>query len=390
MEQGRIVEQGSYQSLLKDGEAFSRLISEFGTSEDATDKPSEGAEALIEEVVAGGKDANDGEQLEKKGAKYGEQGAAGAKLMQAEERETGSISWGVYSVSEIGPRRTPGVHDPDAASFCVPRLALFPSHGICRMGSFDLLPIWSFTGRSSRQQRFPRVLELSIYQRLHFRRTVHGVSAVCILWSQGRLLWTDNSIATFHDYMPLFADHSIYAGFGIAAGILTFIGTFLMYLRGISASYNLFNEALAGVMRSKVSWYAPHRLYSFQLIETSRSILSTNTSYIRFDTTPIGRIVSRLSKDMYVSLRNISPCCSFSYSSLRNFSPGHSAPPLTTSVRENSSAFTSDVSFYAQLELPDDGLISQLLMLFIVPMQWNQLLTLCLSVLGTVGLVFYT
>lgn len=63
--------------------------------------------------------------------------------------------------------------------------------------------------------------------------------------------WSSQKIKAFHgdqgDYM------AIYAAFGIAAGIFTFASTLLLYLRGITASYTLVNQALAGVMRSKVS-----------------------------------------------------------------------------------------------------------------------------------------
>lgn len=93
-----------------------------------------------------------------------------------------------------------------------------------------------------------------------------------------------------------------YSGLGLAVGVFTFFGTFTIYMRCITASYTLFNDALRGVMRSKVAW---------------------------FDTTPTGRIMSRMSKD------------------------------ITT-------------------------LDSQL------PMQINQLVIMSFSILGTVALVFYT
>ncbi|CDZ96790.1 Multidrug resistance-associated protein/mitoxantrone resistance protein, ABC superfamily [Phaffia rhodozyma] len=88
---------------------------------------------------------------------------------------------------------------------------------------------------------------------------------------------------------------------GLAYSVLTFIGSLMVYLSTINASYNLFNAAYAGVMGTPVSW---------------------------FDATPVGRIISRLSKD------------------------------ITTL---------------------DDQL----------PMQWNTFLTMSLNVFGTVALVFY-
>lgn len=64
-----------------------------------------------------------------------------------------------------------------------------------------------------------------------------------------------------------------YAGLGLAYSFFTFCGTFLLFVSGTKASYNLFNLALNGVMRTSVGWH---------------------------DQTPVGRIVSRLSKDIIV------------------------------------------------------------------------------------------
>jgi ATP-binding cassette subfamily C (CFTR/MRP) protein 1 len=110
MEGGRISEQGSYASLLSSGAAFSRLIAEFGSannhkaSASSSSSSSEaGEDAIIEDVVAGGKEAKEMEEVGKEtektvpGTKYGEKGAEGAKLMQSEERETGSVSSKVYT-----------------------------------------------------------------------------------------------------------------------------------------------------------------------------------------------------------------------------------------------------------------------------------------------------
>ncbi|KAK4702568.1 hypothetical protein P7C70_g3660, partial [Phenoliferia sp. Uapishka_3] len=185
MDSGRIVEQGVYQDLIKNGEAFSRLIAEFGSSSKKVEETEETLEELVADV------AEDKGFAEKKPrAEVG----TGAKLMVDEERETGSISWSVYA------------------------------HYFRSMGSIWWGPILFF---------------------------LYGMAQVCTVGNSVFLgFWSAQSITGFSqgEYM------GIYAAFGVASGLFTFAGTFAMYLRGISASYALFNEALGGVMRSKVSF----------------------------------------------------------------------------------------------------------------------------------------
>jgi len=77
----------------------------------------------------------------------------------------------------------------------------------------------------------------------------------------------------------------------------------LLISKGIAASYALFNEALGGVMRSKVSckqlrrWWRS-RSKRAELPTHSLFPASSSSLLVGFDTTPIGRIVSRLSKDV--------------------------------------------------------------------------------------------
>lgn len=82
-----------------------------------------------------------------------------------------------------------------------------------------------------------------------------------------------------------------YAGLGVAYSLISFCGTVLLFLSGTRASYNLFNLALNKVMRSSVGWH---------------------------DQTPVGRIVSRLSKDILVMGRSPIPL----------FLPSRPATPL--------------------------------------------------------------
>ncbi|KAL5511261.1 hypothetical protein ACEPAH_4476 [Sanghuangporus vaninii] len=78
--------------------------------------------------------------------------------------------------------------------------------------------------------------------------------------------WTALSISGFSegDYM------GVYAALGVAQAVLTFLSSLIFCLVGLYAALRLFKTALMGVLRSPVSF---------------------------FDTTPMGRIISRLSKD---------------------------------------------------------------------------------------------
>lgn len=57
----------------------------------------------------------------------------------------------------------------------------------------------------------------------------------------------------------------------MAQAVATFLGYYCITVAGIAASYKAFNSALIGVLRSPARW---------------------------FDMTPVGRIISRLSKDV--------------------------------------------------------------------------------------------
>lgn len=78
--------------------------------------------------------------------------------------------------------------------------------------------------------------------------------------------WTSMSIKGFDNgqYMGL------YAGFGVSQAVFTYIVSYIVAILGVNASYSMFTKALGSVLRSPVSF---------------------------FDTTPMGRILSRLSKD---------------------------------------------------------------------------------------------
>lgn len=79
--------------------------------------------------------------------------------------------------------------------------------------------------------------------------------------------WAAESLPGFSnvDYM------GAYAGLGAAQAIMTFVTSFSISILGLRTGFTLFGKALNAVLRSPVSF---------------------------FDTTPLGRIVSRLSKDL--------------------------------------------------------------------------------------------
>ncbi|KAG2058537.1 hypothetical protein BDR06DRAFT_1004242 [Suillus hirtellus] len=75
---GRIAERGTYAELMAKDGAFSKFVFEFGSKEDSTKKEEKAADgAKIEDIKI-------------------QKGSAGKAMMQEEERNTGSIKWGVY------------------------------------------------------------------------------------------------------------------------------------------------------------------------------------------------------------------------------------------------------------------------------------------------------
>ncbi|KAI0659143.1 multidrug resistance-associated ABC transporter [Cubamyces menziesii] len=198
MDEGVIVEQGTYEDLMANGRMFSTLMEEYGS-----------LEKQEEEVVEAA------EEKAKKKEKVAKVEAAGPQkehqtLMQAEERLTGAVSWSVY-----------GKYAKFAGGWYV----------------------------------FPTIL-------------------LWIIISQGAQVannlflgfWTSSSIRGFDqaDYM------GIYAALGILSGIFSFALSFTISMVSLTAGLRMFKTAFMAVLRSPVAF---------------------------FDTTPLGRIMSRLSKD---------------------------------------------------------------------------------------------
>jgi hypothetical protein len=90
---GCIAEQGTYVSLIASGGVFAAFIHEFGAAEEQEEKEEEGsgATANVSKVDSAAGLTKDKEKLDKM-----KRAAAGATLMQTEERNTGAIEWAVY------------------------------------------------------------------------------------------------------------------------------------------------------------------------------------------------------------------------------------------------------------------------------------------------------
>ncbi|TFK36263.1 multidrug resistance-associated ABC transporter [Crucibulum laeve] len=201
MDEGVIIEQGTYDDLMNKGPVFSRLMDEYGSLEQAEEKDADTANPRRKDEKKG---AADGESLEDASKK------TKTALMQTEERETGAVSWAVY------------------------RKYLRFAGGL----------IWA-----------PAILGLLIL--------TQGAQVGNNLFLG---FWTDKSIPGFEQGQYM----AVYAGLGVAQALFSFILSFSFAIASLIASLNLFRAALSAVLRSPTSF---------------------------FDTTPLGRILSRFSKD---------------------------------------------------------------------------------------------
>ncbi|KZO98300.1 multidrug resistance-associated ABC transporter [Calocera viscosa TUFC12733] len=196
VDEGKVTESGTYEELLRNGQAFSELIEEFG-SQQQTKAPEEEEEEKK-------RVANPGE------AKLAEKGP---KLMMEEDRETGQVATKVYA------------------------------EWLWAAGSIWWAPV------------------------------ILGIIALGQAASVGNNLflgfWTNNSFNNFSQsgYMGL------YAGLGGLQALFAFLGSFGFSLAALGASRTLYAKALITVFRAPV-WF--------------------------YDTTPLGRIVNRLAKDVDV------------------------------------------------------------------------------------------
>lgn len=97
VDEGTIAEQGTYSDLMDRGDAFAQFVKEFGSSEQGT-----AGEGGIQSSSRLKEQAGEGEKLMN--------AAAGAALMQEEERNIGAVSGAVYKAyykAGHGPILTP-------------------------------------------------------------------------------------------------------------------------------------------------------------------------------------------------------------------------------------------------------------------------------------------
>ncbi|KAF9466008.1 multidrug resistance-associated ABC transporter [Collybia nuda] len=197
MENGVIAEQGTYSDLMKDSIVFSKLMDEYGSLENEKGRVRLGARSGKGHAAAS--DTNEAEQKKIEAA-----------LMQAEERNTGAVTWDVYRKY---------LKFAGGVAWAPVILLLLALNEAAQVGNNLFLGFW-----------------------------------------------TADSIEGFTrgQYM------AVYGGLGAAQAVFSYLLSYAFALLGLIASLKLFRAALNGVLRSPVSF---------------------------FDTTPMGRIQSRLSKD---------------------------------------------------------------------------------------------
>ncbi|KAF0367633.1 ABC transporter [Gigaspora margarita] len=194
MEEGEIAEQGTYEELMKDGKAFSKLIAEYGETESESDDDEMKKD---EEIILDEKE-NKKDVVLSKG------------LMSTEEQYRGAVNNEIY-------------------------LAY-----IRNAGGMILIPIIVFL--------------LVMLQVTNIGNN---------LWLS---YWSNN---TFDLSMGVYI--GIYCAWGVAQGIFSVLGGVVFSYAGVGAAKNLHNNAIKRVLRAPTSF---------------------------FDTTPLGRIINRFSKDV--------------------------------------------------------------------------------------------
>ncbi|EMD36548.1 hypothetical protein CERSUDRAFT_115579 [Gelatoporia subvermispora B] len=196
MDNGVIVEEGSYDNLMRDSIIFSHLMDEYGNLEKEAQSEKEEGEEDKKEGKSKEKDVKDGKEQ--------------PGLMQAEERLVGAVSSTVYT-----------------------KYLRFA-------GSLMWAPILTTLLILSQGAQVANNLFLGF--------------------------WTAESISGFTqgDYM------AVYAALGVAGAVFSFMLSFSFSLATLKAGLKIFKIALMAVLRSPVSF---------------------------FDTTPMGRVMSRLSRD---------------------------------------------------------------------------------------------
>uniref|UniRef100_A0A0W0EY28 Putative multidrug resistance-associated ABC transporter n=1 Tax=Moniliophthora roreri TaxID=221103 RepID=A0A0W0EY28_MONRR len=196
VDNGKIVEQGTYEALTRESVLFSRLIEEYGKSEEEKDTDTIDSHSTLQ----------DAKQIDAAPSKK----ASGSPLMQDEERNTGAVTWSMYG------------------------------RYLKYAGGIVWVPVIVLLHTIAQAAQVGNNLFLGY--------------------------WTATSIPGFSQAQYM----GVYAGLGASAAVFQFLTSLVFAFIGLFAGFNMFNAALSAVLKSPVSF---------------------------FDTTPIGRILSRLSKD---------------------------------------------------------------------------------------------
>ncbi|CAG8565444.1 11234_t:CDS:10, partial [Racocetra persica] len=194
MEDGEIVEQGTYEELINANKSFAKLISEFGDSKDEM--------TTI--------DIETNESTEKKFLASPIPSTSSQGLMSLEERTTGAVADKIYLTY------------------------------IKAAGGLALIPLFLFL--------------LVMMQ---------GSNIGSNLWLS---FWTSNNFAlTTEQYM------SVYCAWGVAESIFSVLVCLTLSFAGIAAARNLHKKAIQQILKAPINF---------------------------FETTPLGRIINRFSKDI--------------------------------------------------------------------------------------------
>ncbi|KAG6849131.1 hypothetical protein H0H93_011041, partial [Arthromyces matolae] len=195
MDRGAITEHGTYEDLIKNSNIFASLMEEYGRLDNK-----EGGKLGDQQKMR-----NAEVDLDQDAKKEVE-----AALMQAEERNTGAVSWSIYK---------------KYLEYC---------------GGIFWAPVVLFILVMNEASQVGTNLFLGF--------------------------WTGQTIKGFSQDQYM----GVYAGFGVAQALFSFLLSLSFFLMSLVGSLRLFKAALRGVLHSPISF---------------------------FDTTPMGRIQSRLSKD---------------------------------------------------------------------------------------------
>jgi ABC-type multidrug transport system fused ATPase/permease subunit len=262
LKDGRIIESGTYSDLVGGNTEFSRLLAKHTVDENHEDEetPADAATAPSTPDIGKGKEKEEPNVKERP-----ENAASKAKLISAEDRETGSVKPSVYFtyMRAIG-----------GLAVAIGVVLSFAVDAFGRMMSDWWLSNWSTA-----------VSEQKIYLQEQFGHSVDPLLGTPIFApvSLDAPAIAANISASSSYYL------GVYAGLGIFNSLVVLARSFFIVWAGLKAAVSLHDAMLVRVMGSPLSF---------------------------FDTTPTGRILNRFSKDMYAVDENLPRTLTSSLSTL--------------------------------------------------------------------------